>query len=239
MALLKREKEMHRTVQSIDFTWHTPALLLDFSFHFGPVKLVDLRPTRSDLVRAAERPAAQQPLVELAVPQFGQGGDESKLIDTPIGKRLVYLTHRAESSLGVERLTITQTDDQTGLEVDSVLEVVDGAPAVRSVTIVRLRDGEAPLRLLHVSSLATAAVISDDLANLDIWSASSSPRAEARWGRRPLRSPGLAVIDPNERGEYSWGGVQVLGFGTRSTLFNAPAGALVDRINRNDGCVAD
>lgn len=209
--------------------WGTDAIELVFSTEDGPVRLIDVLLPDLAVERRTARSRARQPLVEIAVPHFGQGGDESRLIETPIGKRLAFRAQQTETIDALKRLIITQEDAATGLVVDSIFEIIGQTPAVRAVTRVRLEDGADPIRLLHVSSLATAAVISDNIANLDIWSAESSPRAEGRWSHRPLRSPGLKSIDANERGEYTWSGRQVTGFGSRSTLMAVPAGALVDR----------
>ncbi|MEN2742654.1 glycoside hydrolase family 36 protein [Microbacterium sp. X-17] len=217
------------TTSSADLTWTNAGLELDFSLRSGPVKIIDIRTSGAKDDRTATLARARQPLVEIAIPEFGHGGDESKLIETPIGKRLTYVEHRIDRDETLDRLTITQRDDLTGIVVDSVLEVVKGSPAVRSTNVVSLARGARPVRLQHVASFATAAVISDDLASLDIWSGANSPRAEGRWSPRPLRTPGLRNIDPHERGEFSWSGWQVSGFGSRSTLSHAPAGALVNR----------
>ena len=72
--------------------------------------------------------------------------------------------------------------------------------------------------------------ISDDINNVDVWSAPSSWAAENRWSSQPLRARGLSRIDPSARGELIRDAIVLSSIGTWSSGAVNPAGAVRDRV---------
>lgn len=208
--------------------WQEPALRLRFvADDDAPVRLVDA---------AAELPVADeeryrrvhQPLVEVVSPRHGQSaaGHSQRHTATALGRALRYTGHRTERRGTVEVLVVEQRDAGSGLVVVSRFEAPDGVPAVRCTTELSLPAGAEPLTVFAVTSLATGLVASDDLAAATVWRGESTWSAEGRWGSFPLRSPGLARIGTDVRGETHLGSVATVSTSTWSSGTWVPAGAL-------------
>lgn len=171
---------------------------------------------------------SSQPLVEILTPDWGNQtwGTAARHSGTRVGAQLRYVSHAVDGS----RLSITQSDPASGLRVVSELSSLAGVAAVRSQTTVSVTEGAAPVTLWAVTSFASGVLISDDINNLDVWSAASSWAAENRWTSQPLRAPGLARIDPSARGETIRDAVVLSSIGTWSSGAVNPAGAVRDRV---------
>lgn len=178
----------------------------------GPVRLV----------------GSSQPLVEILTPDRGNQtwGTAARHSGTRVGAQLRYVSHAVEGS----ELAIVQSDPDSGLQVVSHLSSFPGVAAVRCQTTVSVIEGADPVRLWAVTSLAAGLLISDDINNLEVWSAPSSWAAENRWTSQPLRSPGLARIDPSARGELIRDAIVLSSIGTWSSGAVNPAGAVRDRL---------
>ena len=169
-----------------------------------------------------------QPLVEVVTPRHGQSaaGQSQRHTGSQLGRALRYRGHTIAREGAVEVLVVEQHEPASGLVVRSRFEAPDGVPAVRCTTEVALDEGTQPLTVFAVTSLATGLVASDDLAAATVWRGTSTWSAEARWGSVPLRSPGLARIDTDLRGETHLGSVATVSTSTWSSGAWVPAGAV-------------
>ncbi|PZF66364.1 alpha-galactosidase [Curtobacterium sp. MCBD17_013] len=217
------------------FSWEPSSLTLTFAAdEDGPVRLVSLAGPAAPAPRIQDDLLPTQPLVEVLAPRYGRRNNSYRFDGTELGAGLRYVTHVAttepatDGRPGRECLEIRQ-EHPDGLVVTSRFELVGGAPAVRTATTVSLRDGAAPLTLWAVTSLATGAVVSEDIDDLDIWSARTGWSAENRWAPTPLRAPGLPSIDPGARGETSRNRIAATSTSTWSSGLYNPAGAAVAR----------
>lgn len=200
----------------------------------GPVRLVGITSSAGAASSSSGRPPSQ-PLVEVLSPAYGRSNNSYRYEATLLGSRLRLTgtersTVEAGSSAGeVERLEITQEDEQSGLVATTVFEARRGVPAVRTATTVRLRPGSDPLPLWAVTSFATGAVVSDSPSDIDLWHADTAWSAENRWVSAPLRSPGLVRTDATARGETSRNRLSVTSIGSWSSGVANPAGAAQNR----------
>jgi alpha-galactosidase len=215
------------------FTWNAGRIALTFAFSVdSPVRLIDIVTDGAPTGNHERVPL--QPLVEVLAPRWGRRNNSYRFNETELGARLHHVTHRSTvepaTAGGPARATLSidqRTDD--GLRATTEFEAVGGAPAVRVRTTVSLEPDAEPLELWAVTSLATGAVISEAIDDIDVWSAPTSWSAENRWESRPLRARGLASIRPGARGETSRNRMARTSTSTWSSgLFN-PAGAAVLR----------
>lgn len=218
-------------VDVVAISWDNGTTVLRFDGgEDGPVRLVDLHD-----VDAADGPSerAGQPLVEVLTPQWGNQtwGTAARHSGTRVGQQLRHVSHDAGQVDGRPTLVITQQDPVSGLQATSTLSCHPGVAAIRCHTTISLLEGAAPVTLWAVTSLATAAVISAEINNLDVWSAASTWAAENRWSRQPLRAPGLARIDASARGETIRDAIVISSIGTWSSGAVNPAGAVQDRVS--------
>ena len=208
-------------------TWDNGTTVLQFDGgEDGPVRLVDVHDVGGP---SGPTKRAWQPLVEILTPHWGNQtwGTGARHSGTHVGGRLRYVSHTAD---GPSELAITQSDPESGLVVISRFRSFPGVAAVRSQTEVAVAAGAEPVTLWAVSSLATGAVVSQDVNNLDVWSAASTWAAENRWSSQPLRAPGLARIDAAETGETIRDAVVISSIGTWSSGAVNPAGAVRNRV---------
>lgn len=216
----------------VTIDWTTAAISLRFlGTDDGPLRLVDLvaGPGFAGPAGPAAYVRAQQPLVEVAGPQYGSDASShsSRFTGSHLGAGLRYVRHEA-STEGLDAvLEIEQVEPGTGLRAVSRFVVRDGVPAVRATTTLSGTPGRPPVVVWAVTSLATGAVVSDDLADTEVWRAECSWTAENRWTRQPLRSPGLVATRPSARGATAGSAVRAVGTSTWSSGAYLPAGAVV------------
>ncbi|GAB3795143.1 hypothetical protein GCM10028798_03410 [Humibacter antri] len=216
------------------FIWQPGPISLTFVIdEAAPVRLIGIA---TDSARSAEHDdrSPSQPLVEVLAPRSGRRIPGYRFTETELGARLRYLTHRTADESGGEHgpsrsvLWIDQRTDE-GLLATTKFEVVGGAPAVRARTTVSLEAGADPFVLWAVTSLATGAIIGENLNDLDVWSARTSQMAENRWESTPLRARGFARLRQDGRGETSKGRVAATSTSTWSSGEYNPVGAAVQR----------
>ncbi|WP_150308123.1 glycoside hydrolase family 36 protein [Planctomonas psychrotolerans] len=224
------------------FEWNNSRISLVFTAEAdGPVRLVGITDLGPDGAERAEDPAlvdpiraARQPLVEVLAPAYGRNNNSYRYDGTTLGAGLRYVSHDATiatgTGTGMDRLEIVQSHAESGLRTTSVFEAVPGVPAVRSTTTVTVDDGSDPLLVWAVTSFATGALLSDAINDLDVWQAASSWCAENRWSSSPLRTPGLAAIDREARGETSRNRLGVTSLSTWSSGTYNPIGAVTNRV---------
>lgn len=167
--------------------------------------------------------SARHPLVEVVA--LGHGRDQSgRLVEgSHIGARLRYDSH-ALSAQGT-RLTITQVDTMTGLEVASILSASPGCTAVRGETRVTNR-GTATVWLQAVTSLSVAVGL--DIETSSVLHGSSRWVAEGRWALTPLRTGPLVDHSRELHDRGHPGSFRRNGLSTWSTGDYECTGGLVD-----------
>jgi alpha-galactosidase len=215
------------------FDWNNSRISLAFTAEAdGPVRLVGISDlSRDPAAKTDSDPAtaARQPLVEVLAPAYGRNNNSYRYDGTTLGAGLRYVSHDASTADGLDRLEVVQSHAESGLRATSVFEAVHGVPAVRTTTIVTVDEGSAPLLVWAVTTLATGAVTSDAINDIDVWQAASSWCAENRWTSSPLRTPGLVAIDPEARGETSRNRLGVTSLSTWSSGLYNPIGAAANR----------
>ena len=216
------------------FDWNNSRIQLRFdSDPDGPVRLVaihDLEEVDTGSGRGGRRTdSPRQPLVEVLAPAYGRNNNSYRYDGTTLGAGLRYVSHEASTANGIDRLVIVQSSADSGLRTTSVFESHTGVPAVRTTTTIALDPGHEPLLVWAVTTLATGAMTSEAINDIDVWYAASSWCAENRWTSSPLRSPGLVAIDPSARGETSRNRVAVTSVGAWSSGLYNPIGAARNR----------
>jgi alpha-galactosidase len=173
----------------VEFVWASGDLELRFVAEpGGPVRLVGLLPGGS----GAGGPVGDQPLVEISAIGHGRFPGGFRHVDTVLGAALRYVAHAVAGG----ELRVVQAEAITGLTVTSVVRTISPS-SVQAWTEVR-HDGDAPVLLDLVSSLAIGSVLADAGAtvdDLDLVAGASDWVAESRWSTRPLREVGLVRID--------------------------------------------
>lgn len=210
------------------FEWATSNIRLQFELGDDePVRLVGI----DDPDRPAEPRTVtpRQALVEVLAPAYGRSFNSYRYDGTALGAGLRYVDHDTSSSQGVDRLQIVQSHPASGLRATSVFEAATGVRAVRTTTTVTVDEGSEPLLVWAVTTVATGAVVSDAVNEVDVWHAVSSWCAENRWVSSPLRSPGLVEIDASARGETSRNRTAFTSVGTWSSGVYNPVGAAQNR----------
>jgi alpha-galactosidase len=166
------------------------------------------------------------PLVEVTAAGHGRHWSSNRLVDTTIGARLRYRTHRAFRDGDWQVLTLDLHDPRSGLAAQVIFRSPDGIPVLRGEVILR-NEGDATLHLESVTSLVVdcLAGAADDV---DVLWAENDWLAECRWQRQPLRqtSPELSgdVRYANGKGCFVRAGK-----GTWSSAGSLPMGGLADR----------
>ena len=215
------------------FSWRTGAIELTFVIDpDAPVRLIGI--ATDEAPGADGGPVPLQPLVEVLAPRYGRRNNSYRFTETELGARLRYVSHDTQTVPGDggrpprEVLRVRQREGG-GMLTTSEFDVVGGAPAVRVRTTIALEDDAEPVTLWAVTSLATGAVVSDDLNDLEIWSAESSWSAENRWSSVPLRAEGLALLRQDARGETSRNRIARTSTSTWSSGIHNPIGAVTRR----------
>ncbi|QNP75307.1 alpha-galactosidase [Streptomyces roseirectus] len=170
------------------------------------------------------------PLVEVTAAGHGRAWSGGRLIDTYLGGRLRYRTHRVSRDGDWHVLVVVLDDPVTGLVAEVDWRSPDGVPVLRSE--VRLRnEGTDTLHLESVSSLVVGC-LTDAIDAADLLWAENGWVAECRWQRRAMRetspalSPALSggVRYDNGKGEFT-----LTGRGVWSSCGRLPMGGLTDR----------
>ena len=218
----------------VTIDWTTPALSLRFlAEDDGPLRLVEISPGAG--LAGESDPAAyarvHQPLVEVMSPHFGNDSSSNSVrhSGTHLGRALRYVRHEASTQDGTHSLEIEQVEPVTGLRTLSTFQARTGVRAVRTTTTVSVLPDQAPLTLWAVSSLATGAVVSEDINAADVWRAASTWSAENRWSSQPLRAAGLVATQPAARGETCRSCISTVSTSTWSSGTVVPAGAVQNR----------
>lgn len=177
-----------------------------------------------------ERPARPSlPLVEVTAAGHGRAWSGGRLIDTSLGGRLRYRTHRVRRDGDWHVLEVELHDPATGLVAEVHHRSPDGTPVLRGEVVLR-NAGQATLHLESVTSLVVGC-LSDGPGAVDdadlLW-AENDWVAECRWQRRPMRdaSPALndRVVHANGKGAFTQ-----TGRGVWSSCGRLPMGGLTDR----------
>ncbi|MFI6123593.1 alpha-galactosidase [Streptomyces sp. NPDC051064] len=204
------------------FTWgHS-----DLSVHFATAADGTVRITRLAGPDTSGGPAGPPlPLVEITALGHGSGWSGPRFIDSALGGRLRYRSHRAGREGDEHRLHVELHDPASGLTAEVGYSSPDGVPVVRS--LVRLRnDGPEPLVVQSVSSLLLGGLPSPDV--LDVHRARNDWLAECRWSVEPLRVR-LADIGRGAHEHDSRACLAVSSRGSWPTDGHLAMGALRDR----------
>lgn len=217
--------ERHDTDEEHLLRWGNEALELAFaSGPDEPVALVGIG-SRGAADRAVPilAKALRQPLVEVSGFGHGRFPGSFRHVDTVIGARLRYRSHRLEDD---HTLRIEQWDVDTGLSVTSVFELSPGVSAFRTWTEVTA--GE-PVVLDFVSTFVTGAFLTaaPEVDGFVLASAANDWVAESRWTTKPLRDIGLARIDRDVQHQPPRSRVHVANRGSWSTGEQAPTAVLL------------
>ncbi|MFJ4843666.1 alpha-galactosidase [Streptomyces sp. NPDC088746] len=205
-----------------EFTWGHSGL----SVHFATAADGTLRITHlagpGDLGAPSGAPL---PLVDITALGHGSGWSGPRFVDSALGGRLRYRSHRTGREGDQHRLHIELHDPASGLTAEVGYSTPDGVPVVRSR--VRLRnDGPAPLVIQSVSSLLLGGLPSPDV--LDVHRARNDWLAECRWSVEPLRAH-LADIGRGVHEHESRACLAVSSRGSWPTDGHLAMGALRDR----------
>jgi alpha-galactosidase len=170
--------------------------------------------------------SAPLPLVEVMAAGHGRHWSSNRLVDTTIGARLRYRTHRAFRDGDWHVLTVDLHDPLTGLAAQVILRSPDGVPALRGEVVLR-NEGESTLHLESVTSLVVDG-LTGTVDAVDVLWAENDWLAEHRWQRRSLRQ---ASPDLSDRVRYDTGKgtFAQAGRGTWSGNGRLPMGGLTDR----------
>lgn len=208
--------------------WDNTRIQLRIAWHpHEPVRIVGVDDLHHPTTTTGATP--RQPLVEVLAPAYGRSNNSYRYDGTELGAGLRYVSSDASVQDGIHRLDIVQAHRASGLRTRSVFQAATGVPAIRTTTTLAIDEGHQPLVIWAVTTLATGAVISDSVNDVDIWHAVSSWCAENRWTSTPLRSPGLAAIDPSARGETSRNRIAITSVGAWSSGLYNPVGAVQNR----------
>ncbi|MFD9498566.1 glycoside hydrolase family 36 protein [Streptomyces sp. NPDC060035] len=207
------------------FSWGHSGL----EVHFATASDGALRITRLSGPDATAGPPgatdAPLPLVEITALGHSSGWSGPRFVDSALGGRLRYRSHRARREGDEHRLLIELHDPASGLTAEVGYFSPDGVPVVRSR--VRLRnDGTAPLVIQSVSSLLLGGLPSPDV--LDVHRARNDWLAECRWSVEPLRTH-LADIGRGVHEHESRACLAVSSRGSWPTDGHLAMGALRDR----------
>ena len=165
-------------------TWPpTGPLQVQFTFTDGPPRLVELNVDGTSLVGAATLPLAE-------VGVFGEGRSWSarRYVQSTVGARLRYLRHETREVNGAYIVEVTSRDDDTGLEVTTVLINAAGTATLRTYTRV-VNAGDAAVGLAWVASAVLAPVLPGSAPDaVQVWWADNDWLAECRWQSATARS---------------------------------------------------
>lgn len=203
-------------------TWGPPGLQLTVTVRSdAPARVLRLCAGST-----ASAPEPGHPLVEIAIDGEGRV-DRSVHAQhrfTAAGSRLVYQSHLADD----HRMTITQLDPHSGLEIASVFDRTSGTAGLRCWTEVR-NSGSEPVALDFVSSLALTGFggLADDVS---VHYGQNAWCAEGRWQELDLEQAGIVDIAPLGRvADTTLSQFAITGTGSWSSGGHLPMGALENR----------
>ncbi|MFI9569429.1 alpha-galactosidase [Streptomyces rishiriensis] len=208
--------------------WGHPALRVEIGVDDdGVARVTQLGLPGGAPAERRERPPL--PLVEVTAAGHGRSWSGARLIDTTLGGRLRYRTHRASRDGDRHALTVELHDPGTGLVAEVRYSSPDGVPVLRGEVVLR-NTGEDTLHLESVSSLVVGCLADGPRAveAADLLWAENDWVAECRWQRRAMRatSPVLddRVVYGNGKGEFAQSGR-----GVWSSCGRLPMGGLTVR----------
>jgi alpha-galactosidase len=181
---------------------------------------------------ALVQPLLPQPFVEIFATGNGHRRAGSKSVDSVVGARLRYFSHRVTESDGWTTLEFLQTDELTGLTVTATLTSPVGVTSVTTkVTLTRPESGTWPISLEFIGVAAVfGAKEPSDIADLDILVGENDWLAEGRWKRSDLRERGLPNLNLGAHPTDPKGAFWQASTGTWSTGRQLPTGFLVNRV---------
>ncbi|MEU1510787.1 glycoside hydrolase family 36 protein [Streptomyces sp. NPDC005811] len=179
------------------------------------------------------------PLVEVTVTGHGRTWSGERFVDTTVGGRLAHRGRETVADGDRVTTTIRLKDPVTGLAAEIALMTGPGAGHLRSQ--VRLvNEGETPLRLESVSSLALGGLLDtggppdtggSPTAGPTLHWADNDWLAECRWRRAPFREQ-VVPLNRSAHGHEGRGCFERSSQGSWSTGRHLPLAALTDPAGR-------
>ncbi|MER7922372.1 glycoside hydrolase family 36 protein [Streptomyces sp. NPDC096057] len=170
------------------------------------------------------------PLVEVTATGHGRTWSGERFIDTAIGGRLTYRGYETIQDGDCQSTTIRLSDPVTGLAAEVSLGTCPGTGFLRSQ--VRLvNEGDAPLQLENVSSLALGGMAAGDLTGLTLYWADNDWLAECRWHKGAFRDH-VVALSRSAHGHEGRSCFERYSQGSWSTGRHLPIAALTDRAGR-------
>ena len=170
------------------------------------------------------------PLVEALAAGHGREWAGRGFVDTAIGRRLRYRSHRIERLGEWQTAWLTQYDDVTGLEFTSELAIHDDALGMRGRTHVH-NAGAQPITLHAVTSLVFGDFGDPDAGELERWSllrGRSDWLAEGRFEPVPLRTAGLPDLHAPGKPLRTRGCIEAVSLSSWPTAYEMPVAVLAD-----------
>jgi len=184
------------------------------------------------VLRAPGQPdhdAPGTPLVQALAAGHGREWAGRRFVDTTIGGRLRYRSHRIDRDGAWQTAWLTQYDDATGLEFTAELAIHDEESGLRARTHVH-NCGPQPVTLHAVTSLAFGDFGSPQPADLDQWElvrGRGDWLAEGRFESVPLRAAGLPDLHAPGRPFRTRGCIEAVSLSSWPTAYEMPMGLLV------------
>lgn len=170
------------------------------------------------------------PLVEVTATGHGRTWSGERFIETAIGERLTYRSHRTVRDGDWRCTTIGLTDPVTGLAAEVSLRTCPGTGFLRS-RVRLVNEGSTALQLESVSSLALGGVAEGALDGLTLHWADNDWLAECRWRQAPFRDH-VVSLNRSAHGHEGRGCFERCSQGSWSTGRHLPVAALTDRTGR-------
>ena len=169
-------------------------------------------------------------LVEALAAGHGREWAGRRFVDTAIGHRLRYRSHRIERHGQWQTLWLTQYDDVTRLEFTAELAIHDDELGVRGRTHVHNAGAQA-VTLHAVTSLVFGDFGAPSPPELDRWSllrGRSDWLAEGRFEQVPLRTAGLPDLHAENRPFRTRGCIEAVSLSSWPTAYEMPVAVLTD-----------
>ncbi|PPS67265.1 alpha-galactosidase [Streptomyces sp. 46] len=184
------------------------------------------------LGRPGQDRARLVPLVEVTATGHGRMWSGERFIETAIGERLAYRGHETVQRGGGECTTIRLTDSETGLAAHVTLETRAGSGCLRA-RVRLVNEGEVPLRLESVSTLAFGGVVDGEggLDDLTLHWADNDWLAECRWRQDGFRKR-VVPLSRSAHGHEGRGCFERYSQGSWSTGRHLPVAGLTDAEGR-------
>ncbi|MQM27018.1 glycoside hydrolase family 36 protein [Glycomyces albidus] len=202
------------------FAWGSSRLALRFEWG-------DDTPVRvAGIVRdGRDHPVHPMPVAEIMTAAHGRSPSSDRLAHTALGALLRHASRTESDFPGGRRLVIRQAAD--GIEVDTVLEQRDGAPAaIRAHTTVRAVDAPVVLRSVATWTMGFTAPAP---GAFDTWRrlhGVSDWLGEGRWAVEPLRGRDFPELASELTFQDPHGCWSVTSDGTWSTEHHLPVGGV-------------